>query len=128
MDKAIICVDDDRSILDSLKSQLFSKFGDYYLLEFAESGEEGLEILDEFTNDNIKTIVIITDWLMPNMKGDEFLIKVHEKFPEIVKVMLSGQADNKAIERAKLHAGVSKFLQKPWNKYELFDAISKGLN
>ena len=42
-------------------------------------------------------IIIVSDWLMPGMKGDEFLIQVHQKFPHIVKVLLTGQADSEAI-------------------------------
>ena len=38
---------------------------------------------------------------MPGIKGDEFLIRVHQKYPKIVKVMLTGQADEVAIERVK---------------------------
>jgi len=123
MVKAIICVDDERIILDALKTQLRNRYGDNYIYEVAESGEEGLEILDDLLLDDIRTIVIITDWLMPNMKGDEFLIKVHDKYPEIIKIMLSGQADDVAVNKAKKHARLNKFIHKPWKNEQLFDDV-----
>ncbi len=127
MEKAIVCVDDERIILDALKTQLKKRYGDNYIYEFAESGEEGLEILDDLLDDEIETIVIISDWLMPNMKGDEFLIKVHDKYPNIIKIILSGQADEKAIEKAKKQASLSKFIHKPWENKQLFDAIESNM-
>ncbi len=127
MEKAIVCVDDERIILDALKTQLKKRYGDNYIYEFAESGEEGLEILDDLLDDEIETIVIISDWLMPNMKGDEFLIKVHDKYPNIIKIILSGQADEKAIEKAKKQASLSKFIHKPWENEQLFDAIESNM-
>ena len=45
--------------------------------------------------------MIISDWLMPGMKGDELLIRIHELFPKVVKIMLTGQADEVAVNRAK---------------------------
>jgi len=128
MEKAIICVDDEKLILQSLRAQLRTEFGEQYILEFAQSGEEGLEILAEFNNENIKTVAIVSDWLMPNMKGDEFLTEVHKRYPEIVKVMLSGYADMAIIEKSKKEAGLYKFISKPWDKTELFEAIYNGIN
>jgi len=128
MEKAIVCVDDERIILDALKTQLKKRYGDNYIYEFAESGEEGLEILDDLLDDEIETIVIISDWLMPNMKGDEFLIKVHGKYPNIIKIILSGQADEEAIEKARKQASLSKFIHKPWENEQLFDAIESNMN
>ena len=127
MVKAIICVDDEKIILDALKTQLKKRYGDLYIYESAESGEEGLEILDDLLLDDIKTIVIISDWLMPNMTGDEFLIKVHNKYPDIVKIMLSGQASEDAVDKARKHAGLNVFIHKPWKNDQLFEAIDNSL-
>ena len=71
--------------------------------------------------------MIVSDWLMPGMKGDEFLIWVHEKYPEISKVMLTGQADDDAVERAQDKAQLYHCLQKPWNAKELIETIQTGL-
>jgi CheY-like chemotaxis protein len=125
---AILCVDDEDIILDSLHEQLEKYFGAGYLYETAENAEEGLEIIEELLKDGIKILIIVTDWLMPGMSGDEFLIKVHEKYPSIVKIMLTGQANEEAINKAKNHADLFGVLYKPWSEDELFNIIKSGLN
>lgn len=125
--KAILCVDDERIILHSLRDQLVRNFKDRYVYEFAESPEEALEVIEELSEDNTEILIIVSDWLMPNMKGDEFLLKVHKKFPNIVKIMLTGQADAAAIERAREYANLHTCIAKPWSESELLSAIASGL-
>lgn len=123
----ILCVDDERLILDSLQMQLEDAFGDDYLYEFAENAGDALELIDELNEDRLNILVIISDWLMPGIKGDEFLIRVHEKFPQIVKILLSGQAEKAAIERAKRYANLYRCIYKPWHEEELVETIKQGL-
>ncbi|MEY2858814.1 MAG: hypothetical protein RLZZ74_3127 [Cyanobacteriota bacterium] len=127
-ESAIICVDDEVVILDSLKKQLKRKFGDRFIYEVAESAEEAWEIIEELNADGIEVIVIVSDWLMPGMKGDEFLIKIHQRFPEVIKVMLTGQADEAAIERAKQEANLHACLYKPWTEEDLTQIITTAIN
>lgn len=124
----ILCIDDEQLILSSLKAQLKRNFGKDYLFDFAESADEGLEILEELGDENTEVLLIVSDWLMPGMKGDEFLVKVHERYPTIVKVMLTGQADDDAVERAKTEANLHRLLAKPWEETELVEAIRTGLS
>lgn len=123
----ILCVDDEAVILNSLKVQLKKEFGGDYTYEAAESADEALEIIEELEEEDVKILVIVSDWLMPGMKGDEFLIKVHQKFPKIVKIMLTGQADETAINRAKECADLHCCLSKPWDTRELMKEIKSGL-
>lgn len=124
---AILCVDDEIIILDSLKEQLKRIFGDKYIYEVAESASEAWEIIDELKESQVEVLIIVSDWLMPEVKGDEFLIKVHQKFPGIVKVMITGQADFEAIERASKDAALHRCLYKPWTEEELAETIISGL-
>ncbi|GAK55031.1 two-component response regulator [Candidatus Vecturithrix granuli] len=126
--KAILCVDDEKIILQSLKAQIKKYFGDRFVYEFAESGSEAWEVIEELQNDGIEILLIVSDWLMPNMKGDELLIQVHKKYPHIVKVMLTGQADHDAIERTRQQANLHRCLYKPWEEQELIDTLVSGLN
>ncbi|MCP4350427.1 MAG: response regulator [Desulfobacterales bacterium] len=125
--KAILCVDDEKIILDSLKSQLKKRFGTQYSYEFAENADEALEVLEELNEDGVEIMVIVSDWLMPGIKGDELLARVHKMFPGTVKVMLTGQADEEAVENAKQNAGLHQCLYKPWSEDELVDTIRSGL-
>ena len=124
----ILCVDDEKVILDSLKIQLKKEFQDTYLYEAAESADEALEIIEELQEDEMTILVIVSDWLMPGMKGDEFLIEVHKRFPKIVKIMLTGQADEQSIEQAKKYANLHSCLHKPWNNEDLIENIKSGLS
>lgn len=128
MEKGVLlCVDDEIIVLTALKDQLRRAFGSDFQIEVAESAEEALELLDELAGDGHKLLVIVSDWLMPGMKGDEFLIRAHERFPSVVKIMLSGQAESAAVDRARREAALHDFLSKPWNAATLVESINQGL-
>ena len=122
----ILCVDDEPDILNSLKMQLKNEFKNDYFYELAESGDEALDLLKDF-QEEVQVIVVISDWLMPGIKGDELLIKVHQKYPKIIKVMLTGQADAAAVQRAVKDADLYCCLYKPWKSKELIETIKSGL-
>ena len=75
---SILCVDDEVTLLESLREQMKRVFSAEYNVEIAESAEMGMEILEEFIEDGIEVPLIISDQIMPGMKGDEFLIKIHQ--------------------------------------------------
>ncbi len=125
--EVILCVDDEQVVLKSLESQLVHEFGSQFNIELSEGGPEALELLDELSDDGYRTLVIISDWLMPEMKGDDFLIKAHAKFPHVLTLMLTGQADNEAIEKTKNQANLYKLINKPWDASELIESIKNGL-
>ncbi len=124
---AILCVDDEEVVLESLEIELRKAFADAYLYEMAESADEAMEIIEELRAESSNIIVIVSDWLMPGTKGDEFLIQVHKKYPKIIKIMLTGQADDSAIERVKTQANLHGYLHKPWNTQDLIETIKSGL-
>lgn len=127
-DAAILCVDDEPSILSVLKEQLKQLFGKRYIYEVAQSAEEAWIVIDELEEEGVDILVIVSDWLMPNIRGDEFLMQVHQRFPKIVTVMLTGQADEAAIERARQQANLYACIHKPWTEQELQQVISHALN
>jgi len=125
--KVIICIDDERVILTALKSQLKKCFGNEFIYETAENASEGFELVEEHLAFGNKIFIIISDWLMPEMKGDEFFIEINKKHPKIIKILLTGQADNKAIERAYKHAGIHGLISKPWSETALVNVINSAL-
>ena len=126
-DKAILCVDDEAIVLLSLRDQIARHFGDRYRYEMAESADEALEIIIDLWNIGVRILIIVADWLMPDIRGDEFLIQVHQRFPKIVTVLLTGQADESAIERARQQANLYACIIKPWNETDLIHIIQSGL-
>src|SRR5512133_2618925 len=124
--KCILCVDDEKIVLDSLRAQLNRHFGEQFIYEFAESGEEALEILDEMVPSEYTLLMIISDWLMPAMKGDEFLIKAHAQFPKVYKLMLTRQANETAIQDLIRKIERFQVIYKPWEEDAIVNAVSKG--
>lgn len=127
MTAAILCVDDEGIVLRALSQDLNRHFKDDYLIELAQSAEDAFEILDELKSDGIRILVIVSDWLMPGMKGDEFLIKAHKRFPKVIKMLLTGQADKEAIKNAQLNANLKYTFSKPWDAKELISKIEEEI-
>ncbi len=126
-EKIIMCVDDEKVVLTSLVSQLKNTFGDEFEYETFMSADDGWEFIDEIFAEGGDIELIICDWLMPRVRGDEFLIRVHQRFPDVPMIMLSGQADESAVQRAKNEAKLFRFVAKPWVKEELMDVVKQAL-
>ena len=123
----IICVDDEPTILDSLKIELKTAFGNKYLIETAESGEEAIELVDELLEDNYELPLIISDYIMPNIKGDELLKRIHTVSPATLKILLTGQADINAVGNAIQYANLYRYIAKPWDNEDLILTISEAV-
>jgi signal transduction histidine kinase len=117
--QVIICVDDEVIVLDSLKEQLQKEFRDELMIEIAESGDEALEIFDELVEDGYEVPLIMADFIMPQMKGDELLAAIHEKNKYTKKVMLTGQATIEGVGNAVNQANLYRYIAKPWDKGDL---------
>jgi len=109
--RAVLCVDDELSILSSLKRLLRKE--DYTLFT-ANSAKEGLEILEQH---DIQ--VVLSDQRMPEITGVAFLQQVKRMYPSTVRVVLSGYADVATIVDAINKGEVYRFLTKPWNDENL---------
>ncbi|RLD77300.1 MAG: hypothetical protein DRJ10_12170, partial [Bacteroidetes bacterium] len=123
----ILCVDDEKEILTSLKAQLINNFGREYKIEIAENGEEALEIINEIKLNKLSLPAVIADHIMPGMKGDELLAKVHQIFPRTNNIMLTGQADVDAVGRAVNNAHLYRYISKPWNPTDLNLTIAEAV-
>ncbi len=128
MKQAILCVDDEQMVLQSLRTQLKNHFSDRFTYEIAENADEAWEVIEDLVYDGVSILLIVSDWLMPGIKGDEFLIEVHKKYPQICTFMLTGQADEDAIRNAKDNAGLHACLMKPWHEEELLAVITDAIS
>ena len=113
--RTLLLVDDEPSILASLK-RLFRREG--YRILTAESGAAGL---DQLAAEPVG--VIVSDARMPGMSGGELLGKVREMHPEVVRIMLSGYTDLKAVTTAVNRGELFSFLTKPWSDDELLETV-----
>ena len=114
----ILYVDDEQDNLE-----LFSiHFQNDFTLHTATSAEEGLKILA--TED---IAVVLTDERMPEMNGIEFLAQVVEKWPEVMRVIVSAYSDSDRLLRAINHGHAHEYIVKPWRRKELRACLVRSL-
>jgi len=123
----ILCVDDEKTLLVGLRDQLRNHLGKEYAIEIAESGEEALEVVQEFLEEQFDIPVIISDHCMPRMKGDELLIRIHELAPETLMILLTGQADVTVIGNIVNHASLYRYIPKPWQTTDLVLTVKQAI-
>jgi diguanylate cyclase (GGDEF)-like protein len=114
----LLLVDDELNVLSALKRLLRR---DGYRILAASSAREGLELLATHS-----VQVIISDHLMPEMSGTEFLSRVKQLHPHTVRMVLSGYADLNAITDAINEGAIYKFLTKPWDDEDLHEAVRQA--
>ncbi len=113
--RTILFVDDEKKVLMSLKRGLLDE---PYRSLFAESGKEALEVLEKE-----EVHVIVTDMRMPEMSGLELLKIVKEKYPQIVRLVLSGYTQITTLLTAINQGEIFKFITKPWKLEEEFKCV-----
>jgi response regulator RpfG family c-di-GMP phosphodiesterase len=114
----LLIVDDEQNILNSLKRELKNENYDIYT---AGSAKEGLELLNA-----LEVGVLLTDRMMPGMDGIAFLTTVRELYPDIVRLLLTGQATLKSAMDSINHSQIFSYLTKPWESDELKLTISRA--
>jgi DNA-binding NtrC family response regulator len=123
--KAILLVDDEFIILESLKIQLERILDNDIILEVASSGEEANAIIDELYINQINLLLVISDFNLDDCKGTDVLSYCHEKFSNSKKIILSGQLDIDKIIHFRETIGLHGLLSKPWGYEELKQSICK---
>ncbi|MFQ5456121.1 MAG: response regulator [Nitrospirota bacterium] len=119
MDDSILIVDDEPYIFKSIKRILL----DFpYKIYSASNGKEALDILEEQ-----KIKLVISDEKMPEMSGTEFLSIVKERYPDIIRIMLTGHASIEAAMSAINTGEIYRFFTKPWVEIELIFAIRSAI-
>jgi two-component system response regulator HupR/HoxA len=118
--RTVLFVDDEEKVLASLRRGLLDE---PYETLFANSGKEALEILDQ------KPVhVIVTDMRMPEMGGLQLLMAVKEKYPTIIRMVLSGYTQVSTLLTAINQGEIYRFITKPWKLEEDFKpAVRKAV-
>ncbi|SCA62464.1 hypothetical protein SCG7109_AA_00510 [Chlamydiales bacterium SCGC AG-110-M15] len=117
--KRILMVDDEPNVLQGYKRQLHKN----YELVLAHSGEEGLKALEE----DGPFAVVVSDQKMPGMDGVTFLAAVRKQYPDIVRMMLSGQADLDETIAAVNEGNIFRFISKPSTPEILSKALDAAI-
>jgi response regulator RpfG family c-di-GMP phosphodiesterase len=111
----LLLVDDEPNILNSLRRLLRAEG---YAMRTAEGGMQGLELLEQEPAD-----VIISDMRMPMMSGAEFLKQARERWPDSVRILLTGFADMASTVSAVNEGGIHAYLNKPWDDVQLLHVV-----
>ena len=115
----LLLVDDEPSILSALR-RLFRPHG--YRILTAEGGEAGLALLASETVD-----LVISDMRMPGMDGAAFLQAVRERWPQVVRILLTGYADMNSTVNAINQGEIYRYISKPWNDEEMVSIVREAL-
>jgi DNA-binding NtrC family response regulator len=122
METAILAVDDDIMVLNSLRMQLERNFANH-VLEFAQNVDEAIGVIDELRKNQVKLIVIVSDWIMPLKNGD-VLAKYVKSIDETVKVVvLSGKLEESKVESYISSSTIDRVVLKPWDEANLMEII-----
>ena len=123
----IVCVDDEESVLEVLREQLYCHFGDRLNVEIASSGKEALAVIEDIMGSGEEVAILVADHFMPGLKGSELLQQVHAEHPQIKKVLLTGQAGLNSVVQAVNCGGLDYYLAKPWNESQLQNTLENLL-
>lgn len=115
----ILYVDDEESNLKGFKSIYFTE----YNIHTATSGQQALDILA-----NNEVHIIITDQKMPGMTGVQFLSNTLEKYPDPIRIILTGYSDIEVLMKAINECDIFRYLTKPWNETEMNMTIQQALD
>ena len=127
MRSTIICVDDEKLLLNMLYQQLQKWFGKKYSVKKAANATEALQILDECIALGEDVSVFISDYIMPITKGDELLTMVKERDPRIKRIMLTGYSAIDGIVNAINKAGIYRYISKPWDNKDLMLTLLEAI-
>ena len=115
----LLLVDDEESILNSLRRLLR---GQPYEVLLATSGAQALEIMAQQPID-----LVMSDARMPNMDGATLLAHVHQRYPDTLRIMLTGYADPSAIIKAINEGQIHRYISKPWHDEEMLLTLRQSL-
>ncbi|HEB55987.1 MAG TPA: response regulator [Gammaproteobacteria bacterium] len=115
----LLFVDDEQNILSSLK-RLFRSRG--YRILTALSGKEGLAVME---NDSVD--LIISDMRMPEMDGAAFLQQAASRWPDVVRILLTGYSDITSTIAAVNLGRIYRYVSKPWEDNDILLTVKRAL-
>ena len=124
----IIVIEDQREVLQAIGKDLIVLEGTF-LVEECESAAEAREVMDDIERRGDYVGLIISDQVMPNQTGVNFLIEIHNdrRFTGTRKMLLTGLATHHDTIEAINKASIDRYISKPWKREELLAAVQKLL-
>lgn len=124
----IIVIEDQREVLQAIGKDLIALEGTF-MVEECESTSEARDVISEIDRNGDYVGLIISDQVMPNQTGVEFLIEIHKdpRFAGTRKMLLTGLATHHDTIEAINKASIDKYISKPWKKQELLQSVQSLL-
>ncbi len=125
--RTVVCVDDEKIVLDSIYMQLKKNFSGSFSIELCTSGAEGIETVRDILDIGHEIPIVISDYIMPGMKGDEFLASVSAMSESTHTIILTGQATLDGVVSAINNAKLYRYISKPWEETDLVLTVEKAI-
>jgi two-component system sensor histidine kinase ChiS len=123
----ILCVDDEASVLQAVRSQLREHYKNTIDIEIASSGSEAIEMVNELMEDGVDLWVVLCDEIMPEQRGHQVLAEIHKASPDTRTVLLTGQTELEAVTESVNHANLFHFIAKPWERMDLLMTVDRAI-
>jgi len=124
----LLFIDDDPISLDLIVKEFRSKLGEGLQFEKAQSAAEAQELIEEELElNNRLPVMAVCDYMMPEKMGDQFMMELHAKHPQVQLVLHSGLADASTIEYIRQNCALLVSLPKPWDGISHLDTLQRGL-
>jgi CheY-like chemotaxis protein len=121
----IYCIDDDPNITNILYFQLTSLLnGKSFCVEIINDPQSALQMLDGHVREGINPTLLIVDFQMPDIRGDELVRTIKERYPNIKVIMLSGNSSAILVSDLEEDGLLDFYIAKPWNKDELLEKVN----
>jgi two-component system sensor histidine kinase ChiS len=122
----ILLIDDEPEVLEALRTQLKDRFGAEFEIETSSTGAEAIDLVKGLIEDGVELRLVISDEIMPQMRGHKVLAELHEMVPQAKTILLTGQADTHAVAEAVNHADLFHFISKPWESIDLLLTVKRA--
>lgn len=123
----ILLIDDEHEVLEALRTQLRDRFGGEYEIETSSTGLEAIKLVKELIEDDVELTLVISDEIMPQMRGHKVLAELHKIAPRTKTILLTGQADTHAVAEAVNQANLFHFIPKPWDSIDLLLTVKRAM-
>lgn len=122
---AILIIDDEPIIINALKIQLQRHLDQEIEIEYALSAQEALSIMKELKDTEVP--LVICDYQMPGIKGDQLIIELHKNYPDTLSILLTGQIDVKGMGNIVNEGRIFRYIPKPWDEMDFILTIREAL-
>lgn len=125
--RVIACIDDEAVILMAMAMELRRHFGSEFVIETATSADElELSLRDDLA-EGMELACIITDWIMPGLKGEDVAARLRVLAPGTPVVLMTGHSEAGEAEAAIAADGPVRILRKPWRQKALVETLTELL-